>query len=121
MLGYYGHYSTEYLWTLMVLTTLFFALPLFLIPIQWGRMMQWEIPQETHLAIYFGRCLGALLLVIGCMALRALITGKGLSYILIYCFWSISSCFCAYIWSIAPDSADYRNLRNWLWGTFCLY
>ncbi len=81
MLGYYGQYSTEYLWTLMVLTTLFFALPLFLIPIQWGRMMQWEIPQETHLAIYFGRCLGALLLVIGCMALRALITGKGLSYI----------------------------------------
>ena len=59
MLGYYAPYSREYLATLMIVTTLFFALPIFVAPIAWARLMRWRIPEHQHLAIYFGRCLGA--------------------------------------------------------------
>jgi len=59
MLGYYAQYSKEYITTLMLLTTLFFALPIFIAPLAWARAMRWAIPEQQHLTIYFGRCLGA--------------------------------------------------------------
>ncbi|MCG4788619.1 hypothetical protein L0N33_25160, partial [Roseburia faecis] len=64
MLGYYAQYSSVYITTLMIVTTLFFALPIFIAPLTWARLMQWTIPEHTHLAIYFGRCLGAFILVV---------------------------------------------------------
>lgn len=73
MLGYYAQYSREYLWVLMTLTTLFFALPLFLVPLKWAKLMQWDLPVQEHLAVYFGRCLGAFILVIELAMLRTLI------------------------------------------------
>jgi len=72
MLGTLSAYATTYLTILMVATTLFFALPIFLWPLQWARLMRWNIPQDTDLAVYFGRCLGAFLLIAEWMALRAL-------------------------------------------------
>ena len=29
----------------------------------WARAMQWNIPDDTDLAVYFGRCLGAFILI----------------------------------------------------------
>ncbi|MCM2319118.1 MAG: hypothetical protein NDI93_07290 [Pseudomonas sp.] len=80
MLGYYSQYSREYITALMVVTTLFFALPIFVAPLAWARLMLWEIPEQKHLAIYFGRCLGAFILVVEAAMLRSATTGTSFSY-----------------------------------------
>ncbi len=80
MLGHYAQYSKEYLTALMIGTTLFFALPIFVAPIGWARLMRWKIPTHEHLAIYFGRCLGAFILIVELLMLRAITTGTGFSY-----------------------------------------
>ncbi|MCQ4298177.1 hypothetical protein NAU58_21620 [Pseudomonas stutzeri] len=80
MLGYYAQYSKEYITTLMLLTTLFFALPIFIAPLAWARAMRWAIPEQQHLTIYFGRCLGAFILVIEATMLRSATTGTSFSY-----------------------------------------
>lgn len=80
MLGVYAQYSQHYITTLMIVTTLFFALPIFLAPIAWARMMGWTIPEHQHLAIYFGRCLGAFILVVEVAMLRSSTTGTSFSY-----------------------------------------
>lgn len=80
MLGYYSQYSREYITTLMAVTTLFFALPIFFAPLSWARLMRWEIPAQQHLAIYFGRCLGAFILVVEAAMLRSATTGTSFSY-----------------------------------------
>ena len=80
MLGAYAQYSQHYITTLMIVTTLFFALPIFLAPIAWARMMGWTLPEHRHLAIYFGRCLGAFILVVEVAMLRSVTTGTSFSY-----------------------------------------
>ena len=80
MLGQYAQYSHQYITLLMMGTTLFFALPIFIAPIQWARLMQWKIPEDQHLAIYFGRCLGAFILVVEAAMLRSSTTGTSFSY-----------------------------------------
>lgn len=40
MLGYYSQYSHQYITTLMIGTTLLFALPIFLAPLTWARLMR---------------------------------------------------------------------------------
>lgn len=80
MLGYYSQYSVQYLTILMVGTTLLFALPIFLAPLTWARLMRWTVPSEQHLAIYFGRCLGAFILIVEAAMLRSITTGTSFSY-----------------------------------------
>ncbi|MDD2059019.1 hypothetical protein N5D52_20960 [Pseudomonas sp. GD03860] len=80
MLGYYAQYSTTYLTVLMTLTTLFFALPIFVAPLAWARLMRWTLPEQKHLATYFGRCLGAFILVVEACMLRSVTTGTQFSY-----------------------------------------
>lgn len=80
MLGAYAQYSQHYITTLMIVTTLFFALPIFLAPMAWARMMGWTLPEHRHLAIYFGRCLGAFILVVEVAMLRSATTGTSFSY-----------------------------------------
>jgi hypothetical protein len=50
----------------MVVTATFFlllfGLPIFLSPMTWARRIGWEIPDDTDLANYLGRSLGALAL-----------------------------------------------------------
>ena len=67
MLGVYSSYSQTYLLVLASITTLVFALPLLLVPLAWARVMRWRIPEETDLTVYFGRCLGALVLGVDAM------------------------------------------------------
>ncbi|QLF91688.1 hypothetical protein HW090_00045 [Pseudomonas sp. ABC1] len=80
MLGYYSEYSHLYITTLMICTTLFFAIPIFVAPIAWARLMRWTIPEHQHLAIYFGRCLGAFILVVEVAMLRSATTGTSFTY-----------------------------------------
>jgi hypothetical protein len=39
-------------------------------PLRWAAVLGWRIPEHTHLAIYFGRCLGAVICVLGGFAFR---------------------------------------------------
>lgn len=70
MPGYFSDQSHWFLLVLMSTTTLFFALPIFLFPLKWARLMLWGLPRETDLAVYFGRCLGAFILVIEYLMLK---------------------------------------------------
>jgi hypothetical protein len=64
MIGLYAAHAQTFLWVLGVVTTLAFALPLFVAPLTWARLMLFSVPEDRNLNIYFGRCLGAFILVI---------------------------------------------------------
>ncbi len=80
MLGLWHLHAQTYLITLAVATTVVFAAPIFFCPLAWARRFQWHIPAETDLAVYFGRCLGAFILIVELLLLRAGLTGEGLVY-----------------------------------------
>jgi hypothetical protein len=48
-----------------------FAIPLFVDPIWWAERFGWETDGPRDLAVYFGRCLGAVATAIALVALRA--------------------------------------------------
>lgn len=80
MIGIWGPHAQIYLLTLACITTLTFALPITLIPLTWARWFRWQLPAETDLAVYFGRCLGAFVLIVEVLLFRAGLTGEGLIY-----------------------------------------
>lgn len=80
MFGLWSAYSQEFLLVLMVTTTLVFALPIFVMPLTWARIFGWKIPEHTDLAVYFGRCLGAFILIVEALMLRAGLTGEGIVF-----------------------------------------
>ena len=78
MLGIWSAYSQAFLLTLVCVTSIVFALPIFLMPLTWARWFGWRIPQERDLAIYFGRCLGAFVLILEALLLRAGLSGASI-------------------------------------------
>lgn len=40
--------------------------------------MGWVLPTHTHLTVYFGRCLGAFILILETMMLRAALSGEAI-------------------------------------------
>ena len=80
MLGLWGAHAQTFLLVVMATTTVVFALPIFLVPLRWARVLGWKIPDHTDLAIYFGRCLGAFALIVEALMLRAGLTGEGLLF-----------------------------------------
>lgn len=78
MLGLWSDHAAQYLLVLTLATTLVFALPIFCVPLAWARLMGWRIPSHTDLAVYFGRCLGAFILILEAMMLRAALTGEAI-------------------------------------------
>lgn len=81
MLGLWGAHSREFLLVLVPVTSLVFALPIFLVPLRWARVFRWRLPEDTDLAVYFGRCLGAFILIVEALMLRAGLTGEGLVFV----------------------------------------
>lgn len=80
MVGTWGSHAQAFLMVLMLVTSAAFALPIFLSPLAWARRLGWRVPEDTDLAIYFGRCLGAFILVVELLMLRAALTGTGLVF-----------------------------------------
>jgi hypothetical protein len=80
MMGIWGSHAQAFLLALMIVTSAAFALPIFLVPLAWARWFGWRIPEHTDLAIYFGRCLGAFILIVELLMLRAALTGTGLVF-----------------------------------------
>jgi hypothetical protein len=78
MLGLWSAHAQAYLLVVVAITTPAFALPIFLVPLRWARVLGWRVPEHTDLAIYFGRCLGAFVLIVEALMLRAGLTGEGL-------------------------------------------
>lgn len=78
MLGLWSANAADFLLFLTLATTLVFALPIFFVPLTWARLMTWQIPQQTDLAVYFGRCLGAFILILEALLLRAALTGEAM-------------------------------------------
>lgn len=80
MIGTWGPHARAFLLVLMLVTSAVFALPIFLAPLAWARRLGWRIPEDTDLAVYFGRCLGAFILIVELLMLRAALTGTGLVF-----------------------------------------
>ena len=78
MIGLWSDHSQTFLLLLASATSLVFALPIFLLPLTWARLMGWRLPEQTDLAVYFGRCLGAFILIIEWLMFRAALTGEAL-------------------------------------------
>ena len=78
MIGIWAAHAQAFLLVLMLVTSAVFALPIFLTPLTWARRFGWRIPEHTDLAVYFGRCLGAFILIVELLMLRAALTGTGL-------------------------------------------
>lgn len=81
MIGIWAEHAQTFLVVFGVVAGLVFALPIFLVPLTWARAFRWNLPQDTDLAIYFGRCLGVLAVVLSGFALRAGFTGDGVEQI----------------------------------------
>ena len=71
MLGIWSAHAALFLQIFGAGVILLFGLPMVLQPLTWARWLRWRIPEQTHLAIYFGRCLGAIACVLGVMAWSA--------------------------------------------------
>lgn len=82
LIGVWGHYSREFLCAVIAFTLPVFALPIFLRPLQWARRFGWPIPGDEaghNLALYFGRCLGAFILIVEGLMVRAVL-GTGAEF-----------------------------------------
>jgi len=80
VIGIWAAHAQLFLLVLMVVTSALLALPIFLAPLTWARRLGWQIPEHTDLAVYFGRCLGAFILIVELLMLRAAFTGTGLVF-----------------------------------------
>ena len=80
-IGQWSSWSTTFLWTVVAFTTPVFALPLFFAPMAWARRFGWPAPHDQagyNLALYFGRCVGAFVLIVEGLMVHAALTGNGL-------------------------------------------
>lgn len=75
MIGIWAEYARTFLVAFGIVAALAFALPIFLVPLAWARAFRWNLPEDSDLAIYFGRCLGVLAVVLAGFVLRAGLTG----------------------------------------------
>ena len=98
MIGIWSQFSQQYLIAWAILTSVVFTIPLFFVPISWAKVLQWNIPTDTDLAIYFGRCLGGVGLAICALALHAGITGQGTIVVFNLLFGAFSFLTIAHIW-----------------------
>ncbi|MBW0435571.1 hypothetical protein HGB47_18345 [Leptospira yasudae] len=64
MFGMWGSLSSLFLYVLVAGTFFVFALPMFLAPLRWAATLGWEIPGQSNLSTYYGRCLASVLCVL---------------------------------------------------------
>jgi hypothetical protein len=81
MIGIWGAHAQTFMLVFAVLAAVAFALPMIFAPLQWARVLQWNIPEDTDLAVYALRCLGSLGLIVLLLAFRAAVTGEGLLFV----------------------------------------
>lgn len=117
MLDLYAPHAPTYLATLMAVTTLALALPIFVVPLTWARVLRWTIPEHTHLAIYFGRCLGAFILLLEWMMWRAVDQGVGVAWTFDALFFVFGSMVLVHLWGVLrriQPLAETLEIGRWL-------
>jgi len=77
VIGIWAEHAQRFLLVFGIVGGFAFALPIFLAPMAWARAFRWNLPVDTDLAIYFGRCLGVLAVVLAGAQIRAGLTGDG--------------------------------------------
>lgn len=80
MIGLWSAHSQTFLLAMASVTTLAFALPITFAPLAWSRLMQWKVPADTDLVVYFARCLGVFILIVEALAFRAGLTGVAIEF-----------------------------------------
>ena len=81
MIGMWSEHAGTFLVLIAGVTAACFSLPLFIAPLRWARLLGWTIPAHTDLAVYLGRCLGAVAIVLNAVQLRAGVTGESATLI----------------------------------------
>jgi hypothetical protein len=76
MIGAWSGHASTFLILLAVISALFLSIPIFVAPLRWARLLGWPIPAQADLAVYFGRCLGGIAIVLNAITLRAGVTGE---------------------------------------------
>jgi hypothetical protein len=71
MISLYAEHSSGFLRVVSLLTLVAFAIPISLAPLKWARTLRWDIDDKPDLALYFGRCLGVVALVLVCAGWHA--------------------------------------------------
>ena len=64
MIGVFAEYSGSFLRVTAALTAVVFSIPISLAPLAWARTFGWAVGRQSDLALYFGRCLGVVALVL---------------------------------------------------------
>jgi hypothetical protein len=64
VIGLYAEHSGNFLRAVSLLTLGAFAIPISLAPLKWAKALKWEVDAKPDLALYFGRCLGVVALVL---------------------------------------------------------
>ncbi len=80
-MGLWAEHAPAFLLVVAAATTLAFGVPMVFAPLAWGRMMGFRIATETDLAVYYGRCLGSMALVVNALAVRAALTGEAIVFV----------------------------------------
>jgi hypothetical protein len=63
--------ASWFLWIAPTLFLIVYALPLAFAPFRWARAFRWQVNERDDLALYFGRCVGALAIVLCAACFRA--------------------------------------------------
>ena len=80
MIGTWSGHAGTFLILVAAISAVALAIPIFVAPLRWARVLGWPIPVQTDLAVYFGRCLGGIAIVLNAIILRAGITGEGIVF-----------------------------------------
>jgi len=81
MIGIWSGHAQTFMLVFAILALVAFIIPMIFAPMFWARMLLWNIPEDTDLAVYSLRSLGSLGLVVLLVTLRAAITGEGLLFV----------------------------------------
>jgi hypothetical protein len=81
MIGIWSGHAQTFMLVFAILALVAFVVPMIFAPMLWARMLLWNIPEDTDLAVYSLRSLGSLGLVVSLVTLRAAITGEGLLFV----------------------------------------
>ena len=78
MIGIWSAHAQTFMLVFAIVAMVFFVIPMIFAPMFWARMLLWNIPEDTDLAVYSLRSLGSLGLAVLLVTFRAAITGEGL-------------------------------------------
>jgi hypothetical protein len=82
MTGVWGAHAQTFVMAYGAVAGIAFALPLLFAPLAWARAFRWQLPQDTDLTVYFGRCLGVVAVALTGFLLFAGVTGRGVEQII---------------------------------------